>query len=95
MIASLPTGDSIPLTQMLGFKEQANQATLGGPPEVIDYRKAENPWKARYGEDWEERLDRSSLMSAYCSIKALVENMISECQIMFKGTHHLHYARNA
>jgi predicted flap endonuclease-1-like 5' DNA nuclease len=89
-ISKLEKVDRIGLPQMLGFQEQAKKAILGRPPEKTDYRKAENPWKARYGDDWEEKLDQSSLMSPYCSIKTLVENMVSECERMFKGTIHEH-----
>jgi hypothetical protein len=89
-IAKLEKRDCIGLSQMLGLQEQANKAILGEPPEKTDYRQSENPWKARYGDDWEEKLDQSGLMSAYCSIKTLVENMISECKSMFKGRTHEH-----
>jgi hypothetical protein len=68
-IAKLEKVDRIGLPQMLGFQEQAKKAILGRAPEKTDYRKAENPWKARYGKDWEKKLDQSSLMSPYCSIK--------------------------
>jgi hypothetical protein len=89
-ITKLEKVDRIGLPQMLGFQMQAKKAILGRPPEKTDYRKAENPWKARYGQDcWEEKLDQSShLMLPYCSIKTLVENMVSECTRMFKGTTH-------
>jgi hypothetical protein len=89
-IAILEKGDHIGLPQMLGFQEQAKAAILGGVPEAMDYRKAQNPWKARYSKDWEEKLAQSILMSPYGLIKKLVENMISECTIMFKGTSHEH-----
>ena len=89
-IAKLEKADHIGLPQMLGFQKQAKKAILGRPPERMDYRKAENPWKARYGQDWEEKLNQSPLMSPYCSIKTLVENMVIECTRMFKGTTHEH-----
>ncbi len=89
-IAKLDKGNGIGLPQILGFQEQAKAAILGGPPEKMDNRKAKNPWKAQYGKDWEEKHDQLSLMSSYCSIKTLVENMISECKIMLKGTSHKH-----
>jgi hypothetical protein len=89
-IAKLEKADRIGLPQMLGFQKQAKKAILGGPPERTDYRKAENPWKAWYGQDWEEKLNKSPLMSPYCSIKTLVENMVIKCTRMFKGTTHEH-----
>jgi hypothetical protein len=67
-IAQLDKGDCIGLQQMLGFQQQAKSVILGRPPEKTGYRKADNPWKERYGKDWEARLDQSSLMSPYCSI---------------------------
>jgi hypothetical protein len=88
--AKLEKVDRIRLPQILGFQEQAKKAMLGRPPEKTDYRKAENPWKAQYGQDWEEKLNQSSLMLPYCPIKTLVENMVSECTRMFKGTTHEH-----
>jgi hypothetical protein len=41
---------------MLGFQAQAKAAINGLPPEKTDYRKADNPWKARYGNNWEKKL---------------------------------------
>jgi hypothetical protein len=76
--------ESIAKLDKLGFQQQAKSAILGHPPEKTNYRKANNPWKAWYGKNWEAKLDQSSLMSPYCSIKTLVENMVSDCQICSK-----------
>jgi hypothetical protein len=66
----------------------ANSADL---PAKLDHRKADNPYKSRYGEDeWEKKLNESSGMGPYVSIKSLVENIISECESMMKGTKHEH-----
>jgi predicted flap endonuclease-1-like 5' DNA nuclease len=43
-------------SQLNKFKSLAENAKPGDPPEKIDYRKFDNPYKERYGDQWEERI---------------------------------------
>jgi hypothetical protein len=68
---------------------QAQTCVEGEHPPKINYRKADNPYLARYGKDvWEEKIKQVSQMSAYVCITDLVEHIVAETQRLMKGTQH-------
>lgn len=46
----------------------------------IDYRKAENPYEARYGTEWREKIKKVTYMKQFRDIRELVDHMVSECK---------------
>ena len=71
------------------FRSEAEKCIPGAVPEKIDYRKAENPYLAKYGEDaWELKVNRSTQMSQYACITDLIEHIVAESAKLFEGTKH-------
>jgi len=59
------------------------------PHQIEDYRKAENPYLARYGEaQWREKINNSVFMSKYMCVKELVRDIHDRTKEAFKGTTH-------
>jgi hypothetical protein len=68
---------------------QAQTCIDGEHPSKIDYRKADNPYAARFGDDrWVEKIKAVSQMSSYVCITDLVEHIVEETQRLMKGTKH-------
>jgi hypothetical protein len=58
---------------------QAQTCIDGEHPPKIDYRKADNPYGARYGnEKWEEKMKQVSQMSSYVCITDLAVHIVKE-----------------
>lgn len=55
---------------------------------IVDYRTCENPYKARYGDNWEERIKKSQTLSKFCCVKDLVLHIDRESREAFQGTKH-------
>ena len=74
-------------SQLAKFKDLAKDAEPGDPPQKIDYRKFDNPYKERYGEEeWEEKIRATSQMSPYVCVTKMIEHIVAESAKMFKGT---------
>ena len=58
------------------------------PHSIIDYRKAANPYQARYGATWVEEISKTSFMNKYMSIRELVQKIHDRSESIFKGTVH-------
>ena len=50
--------------------------------------EAPNPYKARYGDTWEEEIAKTSRMKKYCDIRSLVTHIFEESANVMKGTKH-------
>ena len=60
------------------LKKWRDQPAHGGayPYHVIDYRKAANPYKEKYGEDeWRDKIRTCVFMNKYMYVKELVEKI--------------------
>jgi hypothetical protein len=75
----------LPLKKLM---QQASNCSEESKPEVQDYRASDNPYQARYGDEWEEKIGATCFMSAYVCVTHLVEWIVSSCKEMFKGTTH-------
>jgi hypothetical protein len=61
-------------SQLTKFKTLAKHAEPGDPPEKVDYRKFNNPYKERYADEWEERIQATSQLSPYVCVTKMIED---------------------
>ena len=56
-------------------------------PPTIDHRKADNPYKSKYGEaNWENELKNCSHMKTYCCITDYIQHIHDESAAVIQGT---------
>jgi hypothetical protein len=77
-----------PRLPLKNLMEQGALCIDGDAPEVTDYRKAANPYEARYGDDWVLKIRETNFMSAYVCVTELVEWIVESTKKMFQGTTH-------
>jgi len=59
------------------------------PPDDIDYRRAENPYLARYGaEEWEAKISKAAALSGYALVTDMIRHIHDETKKMMAGTKH-------
>ena len=58
----------------------------GGPPQKKDWTKEDDPYKARYGDRWEEEIRKSKTFRGCCCVSDLVEHMMVTSAACFKDT---------
>ena len=79
--------DGISHSKLLQWRDSfAHPGTC--PYTVIDYRKENNPYKARYGDTWEEEIRQTKFMRQYCCITELVQHIHDSSKAAFVGTVH-------
>ena len=66
--------------------EQAKTSTEDHPPVETNYLKADNPYKARYGDRWKEVIKNVTSMRKYVCVTDMVQFMHDETAKIFKGT---------
>lgn len=76
---------NVPMNNLIS---QAETCINEGKPNVIDYRREANPYKAKYGDEWEEVLARTARFSGITCITHLVEWIIASCEEMFRNSTH-------
>lgn len=69
-------------TKIIGVVEKATK----GEDEFIDYRKSNNPYKARYGDEWEEKVKQSPTMKKVTNIRDMIRHMVEESEKYYEGT---------
>ena len=68
-------------------QNEAAQALSGSTTLTkVDYRKAKNPYEAKYGQQWRQMIKNVSSMRRYVSIKDLVTHIDSATREIFRGT---------
>jgi hypothetical protein len=73
-------------SQLNKFKSLAENAKPGDPPEKTDYPKFDNPYKERYGDQWQEQIRATSQMSPYVCVKKMIEPIVAQSALIFRGT---------
>ncbi len=73
-------------TQLKSLWKLAREGMLPGQKETIDYRKADNPYQARYGDDWENEIKKVVGMSKFKLIEDFIEEMFEKTADAYKGT---------
>jgi hypothetical protein len=58
----------------------------GDAPEIVDYRKTDNPYAARCPDDWKKKVRQRSQMSFYVCITDLVEHIVKVSREHFVNT---------
>ena len=87
------------LTRQMNHISQEIQKVLGliCPPNV-DYCQSDNPYEARYGSDWRDRIIKSTSMKPYTCIAFLIDHIKEESKRVMKDTvyednyYYYHYA---
>ena len=64
----------------------AHQGTFERP--LVDHKKAANPFKSMYGDNWYEVIKKTTYMSNYVSVRDLLIHVAVETDKMMKGTRH-------
>jgi len=80
----------VSLTLLAKLCEQARTCRDEDRPADVDYRKAQNPYKEKYGDDCEKKISQSAAMRPFRCITELIEHVIAEGHRIFKGTTHEH-----
>ena len=76
----------LPTSIIRRFHKQAVASHHGSAPGEINYLTTPNPYKSRYGEDWEAKIKDVSRMKKYCCITELVTHMNNAAKEAFQGT---------
>ena len=58
----------------------------GTPPPKVDYRTFENPYKAKFGDDWETVVGQATMLKPYVCVTEMVQHIHDESARMFLGT---------
>jgi len=75
---------SLTVKKLKQFRAESQERCIDSPaPEIIDHRKAENPFLSRYGEDeWEARIDATTPLCNYICVTDMVEHIVSESRAL-------------
>ena len=85
-IDNLPEGLSQKkLTQCYNEAKKASQENA---PKSIDHRASSNPYRSKFGDDWEMQLQSSPTFSNSAYICHYIEHMMTESARIMKGTIH-------
>ena len=90
-ILFLSTNGKNPINRELlqQFRDQAQTCHKEDRPAATDYRKAANPYLAKFGEaNWKKEIKKASFMTQYVCITEMVEHIVVESARMYKGTTH-------
>ena len=55
-------------------------------PRLVDHRKADNPYEARFGDTWKEEIAKSSSLLPFVCITKLIEHMVEATREVFVDT---------
>jgi hypothetical protein len=79
----------VPLAGLVAAVEQAStECQEGERPEKVDYRQHDNPYEARYGNNWESELKKATQMQAYVCVTDMIEHIVQESKAAMEGTAH-------
>ena len=69
---------------------QSDNASIVGefPQSILDYHKSTNPYLAKYGLSWEDKVATSTALSPSASIKSLIKYVVVESKCVIKDTKH-------
>ena len=87
-LISISDKSTISLTSIQKFYNQASTANPGACPPDTNYLFANNPYEARYGDNWRAEIKKVRFMSKYCDIRDLVRHIHDTTRDAFKGTKH-------
>ena len=79
----------LPTSIIRRFHRQAVASIHGSAPNEVNHLTTPNPYKSRYGEEWEAEIKVVSRMKKYCCITELVTFMNESARAAFLGTLYL------
>ena len=83
------TGRGVSIAKLTQLRQQAREAKVGSFDRVpTDYRAAENPYRARFGDLWEEEIAKHGKLKANCCVTSLWTHIMNATRKMFEGTIH-------
>ena len=82
----LPQG--LTLKTFLNAWDRAQEASKQDSPQVIDHRKALNPYLSRYGENWKKYMMSSPTFSNSALVTDYIEHLMEESSKVMRGTKH-------
>ena len=66
----------------------AKAASQQERPIRVDHRKADNPYKSKYGDDWRKYIVKSPTMNNSVMITDYITHMMEESERVMQGTKH-------
>ena len=87
-IAAEASSRSLSAVRLKKLQDLARDCVLHGacPHQVIDYTRSTNPYEARYGEEWLDKIKKSQGMTKFICIKDLILHIDQESAKAFVGT---------
>lgn len=73
---------------MKNLQELAKTCVHKAKPVIIDHQKSNNPYQSKYGDLWEEQIEKSVTLSAFVCITEVIKQMVSASAEVMKGTKH-------
>ena len=73
--------------KLLKLQDNVAESEPGQCPYLpVEYRQDENPYKARFGENWKEEIGKVQLMSSYKCITDLINHLVLATDEVMRGT---------
>ena len=78
---------NLTVRKLVKLKESAEMSHSGACPHVvIDYTKADNPYEARFGDNWMNEIKQVQLLQPYVCVTSLVEYLVEATKKVMQGT---------
>ena len=80
--------DGVSIQRLTQIYNKALEAVDEDCPPDIDHRKEDNPYKSKYGEQWQTHLKASVALSPYVCVTDIILYMCAESKRLMEGTVH-------
>ena len=85
--AAMSNDPNLTTMKLKYFIEKAHESLEGSGQDLIeDYRKEDNPYEARFGDDWLIELKKVQLMQPYVCITQMIQHIVDASKKVMKGT---------
>ena len=74
------------MTAIIKLTKEAENALDEKIPSEVNYLNSENPYEARYGENWKNEIKKVSRMKKWVCVTDLVMHIYETTQNIYKGT---------
>ena len=86
-VESMTKDPNLTEQKLRGLLNTVRQSKKGSCPyQVRDLRKEDNPYYARYGENWRDEMKKVQFMQPYVCVTDLINHMVSATNQVMKGT---------
>jgi hypothetical protein len=76
----------LPYSKLKAAWDIAQTALPGSPPPKIDYRKHDNPYEARFGDNWESEIRKHKNLSSFVPVTDYILDIYNEGRRIYHGT---------